>query len=200
MKSLLKALDPAAFLSWRVLSSFVLGAILGTLFSSGKPRSSPLIHEQMREEEEEEVIPKSQIMRKTDPLTNKATYYLSIGSNSSHANSIGVEEKASLIIRCKSDDTEIFISTPEFVSDNSQFVKFKFDSGPIIEEYWHGGSGGTSLFPAIPSITKLTLQNLSSHSKYIVNYEPYQKIPVSSVFDLQAHRQDIKKMLSNCSD
>lgn len=168
---------------------------MGTFFSGGNPQSSPPMHKQMREEN----LPKSQINQKIDPLTETTTYYLSILSDSSHANSIGVAEKASLVIRCKPGDMDVFISTPEFVSDESQWVKFKFDSGPIIEEYWDGGSSGTSLFPSIPSLTKLNLQNLTSHSKYIINYKPYQKIPVSSVFNLQAHRNDIKKMISNCS-
>lgn len=86
------------------------------------------------------------------PLTEVRTYSAALVSTNELANTIGVPEKASLVIRCGENGLAVYINWVEVVSyDMSNFVGapktlavWRIDGGDLDAKYWDISSTGTA--------------------------------------------------------
>jgi len=173
---------------------FVVGKNSG---QQAKVHKSPTVSEVFEPESKPPVAPPvvSNIRQTTNDLTDAMKYTLNVTSAKPKRNSIGMNEDATIVVRCEGSKTELFVSTPEFLSSDSQTVKVRFDDGQVESESWSGSSGGTALFSKSP---RSFLQQLASRDKVVLGYQPWREAATTTVFELTNHHADFEKMLTNC--
>ena len=142
------------------------------------------------------LTPASNITKETNALTDVTKYTLQIPSAVPGTNSIGMSEDAHIIVRCEGGEKDLFISTPEFLSSDSQSVGIRWNDGSVNSEYWGGASGGSALFSGAPMTF---LQRLANNDKVVIGYKPWQETASNAVFELSQHRADLEKMIKNCN-
>lgn len=146
-------------------------------------------------EDDHPVTPASSIKEEVDPLTDETNYTFVIHSSNEIANSIGRGERDALIIRCKGNSTDAYISTTPFVSSDGQSVKLRWNGGDITSQWWGPASGGSALFSGAPVSL---LNQMAEAEKLVISYQPYSKAAVSAVFEFEHARSDLKRMQEVC--
>ena len=135
------------------------------------------------------------IKSEEDLLSGKSSHYQFIPSTNTVSNSIGTQETATLIIRCKAGKRmEIYVSTPTYNGRNER-VAVRWDEGDAKSQYWSRGSGGTSFFSGRPPrfLSKLLLND-----RLVFAWNPYNKTQVAVAFNLASEREDLNKMVGLC--
>jgi len=182
----------------------VLGAGVGYVFgrnttSQVKSTDSPSLSETFDDREDDQLttpsVESSSIRVVKNPLTDVPKYILRVASAVPGQNSIGISEDAAIIVRCEGASAELFLSTPEYLSSDSQTIKIRWNDGALQTQYWSGSTGGTALFSEAP---RTFLKQLSTKDKVIFGYEPWREAASTAVFNLEDHRKDLKKMLTHC--
>lgn len=129
-----------------------------------------------------------------DDLTGKKTQTVVFDSENTVANSIGDPEYPSLVIRCSSDDTDLYLTTPTYNADN-QIVYLRWGNKGVEEDYWQPSERGTALFSRIPG---LILEKLIEHDTVVLGWQPYGTVRKTARFDLKTVRRDLKQMSKYC--
>ena len=127
-----------------------------------------------------------------DLMTDETKIRISHNSITKVSNSIGVQESATLWIRCdfKNDKTtnlEAFIKTPTYNADNNK-VGMRWDSGEPIRTSWNESTSGTALFNPNP---KKFINKLLESNTLVFQWSPYQSVPQAVKFDLIQMKTDI---------
>ena len=139
--------------------------------------------------------PYSRITETQNHLTDTTKYLLKVVASEPGYNSIGVREDAEIIIRCEAGNNELYISTPEYLSSDSQTIQLRWNDGTLTSEYWTGSSQGTGLFSNSPISI---LQKLNASDRLVIGYKPWRSPATSAVFSLEEYREDLKQMLEHC--
>ena len=127
-----------------------------------------------------------------DLMTDETKIRISHDSMTKVSNSIGIQESATIWIRCnvknnKTTNLEAFIKTPTYNADNTR-VGLRCDSGEPKKTYWNESSTGTSLF--IPNPKKF-INTLLESNTLVFQWSPYQTVPQAVKFDLIQMKTDI---------
>ena len=127
-----------------------------------------------------------------DLMTDETKIVITHNSITKVSNSIGVQEPATIVIRCdfKNDKTinlDAYISTPSYNSDNNK-VGLRWDSGEPISASWNESTSGTALFNKDP---KKFINKLLESNTLVFQWTPYQSIPQAVKFDLIKMKTDI---------
>ena len=135
------------------------------------------------------------IKSEEDLLSGQSSHYQFITSKNTVSNSIGVQETATLIIRCKAGKRmEIFVSTPTY-NGSSNRVAVRWDEGEAKRQYWSRGSGGTAFFSGRPP---RFLSKLLQHDRLVFAWDPYNRAQTAVAFDLASEKEDLNKMVGLC--
>jgi len=177
-----------------------IGYVLGrNTTAQVKSTDSPSLSEVFDDKEDNSPttpsVESSSIIVTKNPLTDVPKYILRVASAAPGKNSIGISEDAAIIVRCEGTSTELFLSTPEYLSSDSQTIKIRWNDEALQDQYWSGSTGGTALFSEAP---RTFLKQLSTKDKVIFGYEPWREAASTAVFNLEDHRKDLKKMLTHC--
>ena len=127
-----------------------------------------------------------------DLMTDETKIVITHNSITKVSNSIGVQEPATIVIRCafKNDKTinlDAYISTPSYNSDNNK-VGLRWDSGEPIRTSWNESTSGTALFNPNP---KKFINKLLESNTLVFQWTPYQSVPKAVKFDLIQMKTDI---------
>jgi len=177
-----------------------IGYVLGrNTTAQVKSTDSPSLSEVFNDKEDNQAttpsVGSSSIRVVKNPLTDVPKYILRVASAAPGKNSIGISEDAAIIVRCEGTSTELFLSTPEYLSSDSQTIKIRWNDEALQDQYWSGSTGGTALFSEAP---RTFLNQLSTKDKVIFGYEPWREAASTAVFNLEDHRKDLKKMVTHC--
>ena len=177
-----------------------IGYVLGrNTTAQVKSTDSPSLSEVFNDKEDNLAttpsVGSSSIRVVKNPLTDVPKYILRVASAAPGKNSIGISEDAAIIVRCEGTSTELFLSTPEYLSSDSQTIKIRWNDEALQDQYWSGSTGGTALFSEAP---RTFLKQLSTKDKVIFGYEPWREAASTAVFNLEDHRKDLKKMVTHC--
>ena len=177
-----------------------IGYVLGrNTTAQVKSTDSPSLSEVFNDKEDNQAttpsVGSSSIRVVKNPLTDVPKYILRVASAAPGKNSIGISEDAAIIVRCEGTSTELFLSTPEYLSSDSQTIKIRWNDEALQDQYWSGSTGGTALFSEAP---RTFLKQLSTKDKVIFGYEPWREAASTAVFNLEDHRKDLKKMVTHC--
>lgn len=182
-----------------VTVSSIGGYLVGTSVNQQATSNPPAVAVAVAAEDvepQQDVEPSSLINTETDVVTGVKKHTLVIKAVTPGANSIGIREHASLVFRCKSNSIDVFISTPEFLSSNSQNIQYRWGDTPPANQWWTGGGGGTALFSEAP---RSFLAKAIANNQWAISYKPYNKVNTSVLFEFDDHKKDLKLMKTLCS-
>jgi len=127
-----------------------------------------------------------------DLMTDETKIRVFHQSETKVPNAIGIEESATIYIRCNLKDKEIsdfdvYIDTPSYNANNHD-VGLRWDKGEPIYINWNKSKDGTALFSPTP---KKFISTLMDKDTLVFQWTPYNKIPQAVKFNLSELKKDI---------
>ncbi|CAH5983391.1 TPA: type VI secretion system-associated protein TagO [Klebsiella pneumoniae] len=107
----------------------------------------------------------------------------------------GIERSTSLVIRCKENKTEAYLSVSEYMGSDDPVVTVRLDGGKAQKRTWSGAEGGEAAFSTKPVSF---IKEISSHKKMIVGFEPYGSTMQVVEFDLTGIDSIAKEVGNAC--
>lgn len=101
-----------------------------------------------------------------------------------------------LILRCQSNKTEMYILWDDYLGRDSQPVTIRVDSQGAVTLDWALSTDSKATFAPQP-IT--LLKELLNSSKFIAQTIPYNSNPVTAVFDISGLDEAIKPLRETCN-
>jgi len=126
--------------------------------------------------------------------TNRHT--LMIDSENTISNSIGVQRHATLIVRCKGRNAELYVWTPTYNGLQNGSVVVRWSATDISSQYWNPSTSGKGFFTKTP---RKFLDLTAQRDELVLGWEPYGTTQVGAKFNLAAHRADLLKMKELCN-
>lgn len=108
----------------------------------------------------------------------------------------GVERATILVMRCKENETDAYISVYDYLGSGDPRITVRFDDGKPVKYTWTSSEGGNSAFSpnAISFIKELT-----KHKKVIIGFEPYGSTMQAVEFDLSGTDKVAAKIAESCN-
>jgi hypothetical protein len=131
-----------------------------------------------------------------DLMTDEIKHAIYFDSSTTAANSIGVEEEATIYIRCNVKNEKIvsfksYIKTPTY-NGSSTSVAVRWDKGEPLRTRWSGSASDTAFFAPKP---KDFVNQLYNSDSLVFQWTPYNRVATAVKFDLGALKQDIDQMI-----
>lgn len=133
-----------------------------------------------------------QITEKTNPLDDSKTVILAVASTEG-TNRWG--ETPVLIARCKSDETEVYISWNEYLGSDSSRVTLRVGDEPARVELWQHSTDDQATFAQTD--IRLLKQMLKAN-RLVAQVTPYKESPVTAIFPLAGLSEAIKPLRATC--
>lgn len=133
-----------------------------------------------------------QVKKEENKMTDK-TDVVAINRSPDVYTRQGIERSTSIVIRCKENKTEAYLSVSEYMGSDDPVVTVRLDGGKPQKRTWSGAEGGEAAFNTKPVSF---IKEISSHKKMIVGFEPYGSTMQVVEFDL-AGIDSIAKEISN---
>ena len=129
---------------------------------------------------------------KVDLMTDETKIRVFHQSETKVPNSIGIQERATIYIRCNLKDKEIsdfdvYIDTPTYNANNNE-VGLRWNTGEPIYMNRDKSTDGTALFSPNP---KKFIATLMDSDTLVFQWTPYNKIPQAVKFNLSELKKDI---------
>ena len=105
-------------------------------------------------------------------------------------------EAIALIIRCKSNKTELFINWSDYLGMESTHVLTRIGNAPAQQRSWSLSSDNTATF--FPEAPIAFIKSLMSADKLVAQVTPYNENPVTAIFDIRGLSEAIKPLQETC--
>ncbi|HCR4011190.1 type VI secretion system-associated protein TagO [Citrobacter werkmanii] len=135
----------------------------------------------------------------TDSKVNKMTDetdFIAINTSPDTYIKSGSQRDTSLVLRCNSNKTEVFLSFHDFMGSTDPAITIRLDGGKPVKRTWGGGEGEDSAFS--PNPVQL-VKELSKHKKAIFGFEPYGSTMQVVEFDLTGMDKILDKLSESCN-
>ncbi len=109
-------------------------------------------------------------------------------------------EAISLIIRCKSSRTELYIQWSDYLGMDSTHVLTRIGNAPAQQKSWSLSSDNTAtFFPDTPTEWPITfIKSLMNADRLVAQVTPYNENPVTAIFDIRGLSEAIKPLQETC--
>jgi type VI secretion system protein VasI len=105
-------------------------------------------------------------------------------------------ENIALIIRCKSNKTELYIKWYDYLGMDSTQVSTRVGNASAQKRSWGLSTDNTATF--FPGSPIAFIKSLMSAEKFIAQVTPYSESPVTAVFDIRGLTEAIKPLQETC--
>jgi len=105
-------------------------------------------------------------------------------------------EAIPLIIRCKSNKTELAIKWSDYLGLDSTNVLTRIGNAPAQQRYWSLSSDNTATF--FPEAPITFIKSLMGADKFVAQVTPYNENPVTAIFDIRGLSEAIKPLQETC--
>lgn len=133
-----------------------------------------------------------------DVMTGVSRHVLQIDSDTTVANSAGIQKTATIVIRCEGSDVDAYVFTPTYngLSFRSRpKVQTRWDGGEITSGEWNASTSGDAMFHPRP---KNFIGELVAAKTFVFGWEPYSTTRVAARWELEQHKADLKKISALC--
>jgi hypothetical protein len=120
----------------------------------------------------------------TSALDDSKTYVARLDSTNDVVSSVGRDDHATLLIRCKAGALAAYVVWPRYFGSSPVPVAWKLDAGPIARETWDVSSSGTAVGFFDPAPTKALITSIRDAHRLVLQAAPYEAGPIEAVFDL----------------
>jgi type VI secretion system protein VasI len=128
-----------------------------------------------------------------NPVDDTQTVVLALDADEGKSKS---GEDINLIIRCKSNKTELYIGWSDYLGMDSANVLTRIGNAPAQRRSWHISSNNTATF--FPETPISFIKSLMSADKLVVQVTPYSENPVTAIFDVRGLSEAIKPLQETC--
>ncbi|EIY2678705.1 hypothetical protein MMK78_005601 [Raoultella planticola] len=135
-----------------------------------------------------------QVKKEENKMTDK-TDVVAINRSPDVYTRQGIERSTSIVIRCKENKTEAYLSVSEYLGSDDPVVTVRFDGGKPQRRTWNGAEGGEAAFS---NKAVSFIKEMSSHKKMIVGFETYGSTMQVVEFDLTGIDSIAKEISSAC--
>jgi len=131
-----------------------------------------------------------------DLMTDETKLRAYLDSSTTTANSIGIQEEATIWIRCSLKDNlmksfDAYIDTPNYNADNNS-VALRWDKGEPAKTRWSKSVDSSAFFA--PK-SKVLANQISNYDSLVFQWTPYNSGSQTVKFDLGDFKQDINKLI-----
>lgn len=130
----------------------------------------------------------------TDPLTDKAIHYAILEADSGVGR---LGRKPTMIIRCKDNRTEMFITWNSYLGSDSISTTYRIDKQPAQKSGWSLSTDKRAAF--FPGSPVPTLKQLEGSTSFVANVTPYNESPVTAVFDTTGAEKALADIRKGCN-
>jgi hypothetical protein len=144
------------------------------------------------------------VRSQTDPMDDVTNVTATlVASESPHLAFPYNDDETMLSIRCKKNQTDLLVATHTGVKtsyssdydDLGSHVRYRFDGGKPIGEYWTESTSHTAVFAPNPVALA---RRLAKTNEWIFEFTPYDTGPVSATFRPQGLEVVLPKIASAC--
>lgn len=129
----------------------------------------------------------------TDPLTDKSVYFAMLLSDSGESR---FNRKPLLVVRCKDNKTELYITWHDFLGTNSIATTYRIDKDAAQQSKWSLSTDKKAAF--FPGSPIQMLKRLSESTSFVANVTPYNESPVTAVFDTTGANKALSDLRKGC--
>jgi len=115
-----------------------------------------------------------------NPLNDQKTQAVTIESENTILNSIGLSERAYLLVRCMGKDVDVYIRTQDYLGDNKS-VQIRINEGTVYQAEWVISQDHATLFSPEP---RSFIASILNANKVTIGWQPYSRVEQAAVFSL----------------
>lgn len=158
----------------------------------GLARSSGLIeHTMLQESDNRTGNWRSNVT--TNPLDDSKTVTLSLSSQKGGSR---FDERPTLIVRCQSNTTEMYINWHEYLGNEAEVIS-RIGDEPAQTKWWSISTDHVATF--YPGNKIAFLKQLMNVDKFVAQVTPYNESPVTAVFEISGLEEAIIPLRESCS-
>ena len=128
-----------------------------------------------------------------NPVDDSRTTYLSLDSNSKVSK---WGKKASLNIRCKSRETEMWVDFKSYLGHKKTTVITRIGKSKAIKREWSNSTDNTAAF--FPGYPVREIKKMMASDIYLAQTTPYSDSTRTAIFDTRGLKNAIKSLRDNC--
>lgn len=130
----------------------------------------------------------------TDPITDKKNITLMLPADNYQSGDL--RNTPVLVIRCKNNRTEIYVTTHKYLGSDGQSISYRLDARPARTEYWTISTSGTALF----STRHIAfIKEIMDIKTLLMEVRPYRDPRMLIRFDLTGLPHVIKGVQTLCN-
>lgn len=118
--------------------------------------------------------------KQENKMTDKTDIFASTSTKDVYTRQ-GLERYVSLVVRCKENKTDAYISLYDYLGSGQPQITIRFDDGKPVKSRWTSAEGGDAAFA--PNAVSF-IKDLAKHKKVIIGFEPYGSTMQAVEFDL----------------
>lgn len=141
------------------------------------------------------------VRTETNVLDDSPTVFLRLVADRG-ANHYG--DDVTMIARCKSNRTELFINWNDYLGDDSynnrgswKRVVVRLGDSPAVEQQWGTSTDSQATFA--PDWAGNLLRQMVREDRMVVQTTPYNESPVTAVFDIRGLEPGLRQLASTCN-
>lgn len=129
-----------------------------------------------------------------NPIDDSKTIAVSIDASSGKSKWM---KPVTLVLRCMSKKTEVYISWGEFLGSDSISVLTRMGDSPAVTSEWNLSSDKTASFH--PGDNVAFINDLVKVKKFAAQVTPYDSNPITALFDVTGAENATKPLFETCS-
>lgn len=140
-----------------------------------------------------------QITENTSALTGAASYAAVLQSSNAVTNSIGIADRAALVIRCTGRDIAVYVDWPFYLGNRDVLTGYRFDQGRIIFNWLNVSEDGTASGFFRGRGSERLLQSIAESRSFVIQGAPYSGSTREAVFDLSEAAAVTAEVRNRCT-
>ena len=135
---------------------------------------------------------KWQVRVNSNPLDDSKTVILTLAADEGKS---GWGEQITLLIRCKSNTTEVFIAWNYYLGSVA-YVTHRIGDAKALTKEWSISTDSKATF--YPGSDIALVKSMLGHDRFVAQVTPYNESPVTAVFDIRGLSEAIKPLQETC--
>lgn len=136
---------------------------------------------------------KWKIQEEVNPIDDSKSVFLFLDADEGASK---WKQSVSLLIRCKSNTTELLITWHDFLGSDSARVLTRIGTEKAIEKDWGLSTDAKATFH--PQGTVAFIKSMEKHPKFLAQVTPYSESPITAIFDTEGLSNALIPLKKTC--
>jgi type VI secretion system protein VasI len=136
-----------------------------------------------------------EVETEVSPIDDSTNVYLYLKASEPVAGMFGQDTYPYLTVRCRENDTDLYISWEQFLGSGGTAVLIRFDKEKARETRWGTSTDGKAVFSPNPIAH---IKEMLEHDQLIVRTTPFSESPVTASFNIRGLASVIGQLQAAC--